>query len=64
LQRKLQQEMDSDRLRIRHLLQDLKQWVDVPIEGQADMFVSGQLQLLEMPKFVVLDTIRLLMSAH
>jgi|UPI00037075B7 heat-inducible transcriptional repressor len=63
VRQRLQQAMDSDRLKIRHLLQDLKQWADAPIEGQTDMFVSGQRQLLEMPEFTVLDTIRSLMSA-
>ena len=63
VRQRLQQEMDTDRLKIRHLLQDLKQWVDAPIEEQTDMFVSGQRQLLEMPEFTVLDTIRSLMSA-
>jgi len=63
VRQRLQLAMDSDRLKIRHLLQDLKQWADAPIEGQTDMFVSGQRQLLEMPEFTVLDTIRSLMSA-
>lgn len=60
-QLRLQDEMESDRLKIRHLLQDLKRWADAPIEGQTEMFVSGQRQLLEMPEFAVVDTIRSLM---
>ncbi|ATX79240.1 heat-inducible transcription repressor HrcA [Mariprofundus aestuarium] len=60
---RLQREMESDRLRVRHLLGDLKRWADAPTEGQTDMFVSGQRQLLEMPEFAVVDTIRSLMSA-
>ncbi|OIO73942.1 MAG: heat-inducible transcription repressor HrcA [Zetaproteobacteria bacterium CG1_02_53_45] len=60
---RLQHEMDSDRLKIRHLLEDLKRWADAPTEGQTEMFVSGQRQLLEMPEFAVVDTIRSLMTA-
>ena len=60
---RLQREMESDRLRVRHLLGDLKAWADAPTEGQAEMFVSGQRQLLEMPEFAVVDTIRSLMAA-
>jgi len=60
---RLQHEMDSDRLKVRHLLEDLKRWADAPTEGQTDMFVSGQGQLLEMPEFAVVDTIRSLMTA-
>ncbi len=60
---RLQHEMESDRLQIRHLLEDLKRWADAPTEGQGDMFVSGQRQLLEMPEFAVVETIRSLMTA-
>ncbi|ATX82367.1 heat-inducible transcription repressor HrcA [Mariprofundus ferrinatatus] len=60
---RLQREMESDRLRVRHLLEDLKRWADAPTEGQTEMFVSGQRQLLEMPEFAVVDTIRSLMAA-
>jgi len=58
---RLQHEMESGRLRIRNLLEDLKRWADAPTEGQTEMFVSGQRQLLEMPEFAVVDTIRSLM---
>ncbi len=60
---RLQGEMESDRLKVRHLLEELKQWADAPTEGQAEVFVSGQRQLLEMPEFAVVDTIRSLMAA-
>lgn len=60
---RLQREMESDRLRVRHLLEDLKRWADAPTEGQEEMFISGQRQLLEMPEFAVVDTIRSLMGA-
>lgn len=60
---RLQSEMESDRLEVRHLLEELKQWADAPTEGQAEVFVSGQRQLLEMPEFAVVDTIRSLMAA-
>ncbi|NWF36472.1 heat-inducible transcriptional repressor HrcA [Mariprofundus sp. KV] len=60
---RLQREMETDRLKVRHLLEDLKRWADAPTEGQTEMFVSGQRQLLEMPEFAVVDTIRSLMCA-
>jgi heat-inducible transcriptional repressor len=55
--------METDRLKVRHLVEDLKRWADAPTEGQTEMFVSGQRQLLEMPEFAVVDTIRSLMCA-
>jgi heat-inducible transcriptional repressor len=61
--RRLLHEMESDRLHVRRLLEDLKRWADTPTEAQADMFVSGQRQLLEMPEFGVIDTVRSLMTA-
>jgi len=61
--RRLRLEMESDRLRVRQLLQDLKRWADAPTQNQADLFVSGQRQLLEMPEFGVIDTVRSLMTA-
>jgi len=60
---RLQREMETDRLKVRHLVEDLKRWADAPTEGQTEMFVSGQRQLLEMPEFAVVDTIRSLMCA-
>jgi heat-inducible transcriptional repressor len=61
--RRLLHEMESDRLHVRRLLEDLKRWADAPTEAQADIFVSGQRQLLEMPEFGVIDTVRSLMMA-
>jgi len=62
-QRRLQHEMDDDRLHVRRLLEGLKQWAEAPTQGQEDMFVSGQRQLLDMPEFGVIDTVRSLLSA-
>ena len=61
--RRLLQEIESDRLHVRRLLEDLKRLADAPTEAQADIFVSGQRQLLEMPEFGVIDTVRSLMMA-
>jgi len=61
--RRLAAEMETDRLRIRQLLAELKAWADAPTVTQADLFVSGQSQLLEMPEFSVIDTVRSLVAA-
>jgi len=62
-QRRLRYEMESDRMHIGRLLEDLKHWTETPTEGKADMFVSGQRQLLEIPEFGVIDTVRSLLTA-
>ncbi|HKI61065.1 MAG TPA: heat-inducible transcriptional repressor HrcA [Mariprofundaceae bacterium] len=59
---RLRLEMENDRLHVRHLLEDLNRWADAPTEGENDLFVSGQRQLLEMPEFAVIDTVRSLMA--
>ncbi len=61
--RRLRYEMESDRIHIGRLLEDLKRWTESPTKGQADMFVSGQRQLLETPEFGVIDTVRSLLAA-
>ncbi len=61
--RRLRYEMESDRMHIGRLLEDLKRWTESPIKGQGDMFVSGQRQLLEIPEFGVIDTVRSLLAA-
>ncbi len=61
--RRLRYEMASDRMHIGRLLEDLKRWTESPIKDQADMFVSGQRQLLEIPEFSVIDTVRSLLAA-
>ncbi len=60
---RLQAEMRSDRLRMRHLLEDLKHWAESPNQDQPDLFVSGQRHLLDLPELAVVDTIRSLMAA-
>ncbi|MFQ5581100.1 MAG: heat-inducible transcriptional repressor HrcA [Mariprofundaceae bacterium] len=60
---RLAAEMETDRLRIRQLLEELKSWADAPATTQADLFISGQSQLLEMPEFSVIDTVRSLVTA-
>ncbi len=60
--RRLRREMENDRLHVRRLLEDLNRWATAPTEGQSDLFVSGQRQLLEMPEFAVIDTVRSLMA--
>jgi len=59
---RLKLEMENDRLHVRRLLEDLNRWADAPTEGENDLFVSGQRQLLEMPEFTVIDTVRSLMA--
>lgn len=60
--RRLHHEMESDRLHIGRLLEDLKRWTEAPTKNQDNMFVSGQRQLLEMPEFGVIDTVRSLLA--
>jgi len=62
-QRRLRHEMEQDRLHVRRLLEDLKRWAEAPTQRQDDMFVSGQRQLLAMPEFGVIDTVRSLLAA-
>jgi len=60
---RLRREMEQDRLHVRRLLEDLKRWAEAPTNRQDDMFVSGQRQLLDMPDFGVIDTVRSLLAA-
>jgi len=60
---RLRREMEQDRLHVRRLLEDLKRWAEAPTQKQDDMFVSGQRQLLAMPEFGVIDTVRSLLAA-
>ncbi len=59
---RLRREMKLDRMHIHRLLADLKRWADAPMEEQEDIIVSGQRQLLNMPEFGVIDTVRSLMA--
>ncbi len=60
---RLVREIDYDRLRIRQLLEELKQWTENPKEGKSDLILSGQSQLLKMPEFGVIETVRSLFTA-
>ncbi|MDT8376294.1 MAG: heat-inducible transcriptional repressor HrcA [Mariprofundaceae bacterium] len=60
---RLVREMDHDRLRIRQLLGELKQWAESPTEGKSSLIFSGQSQLLKMPEFGVIETVRSLFLA-
>lgn len=60
---RLVHEIEQDRLKIRQLLEELKQWTEDPTEGKTNLILSGQSQLLKMPEFGVIDTVRSLFSA-
>ncbi|MCF7821216.1 MAG: heat-inducible transcriptional repressor HrcA [Mariprofundaceae bacterium] len=60
---RLIREIDHDRLRIRQLLEELKQWAENPTKGKSDLIFSGQSQLLKMPEFGVIETVRSLFTA-
>ena len=60
---RLAREINHDRLRIRQLLEELKQWAENPTEGKSDLIFSGQSQLLKMPEFGVIETVRSLFMA-
>ena len=60
---RLVREIEQDRLKIRQLLEELKQWTEDPTEGKTNLILSGQSQLLKMPEFGVIDTVRSLFSA-
>lgn len=56
-------EINQDRLKIRQLLEELKQWTENPTEGKSELILSGQSQLLKMPEFGVIETVRSLFTA-
>ena len=60
---RLYEAMESDRLRIRGLLEGLMQWVGAPAGEKTDIFVSGQRRLLEVPELSVIETVRSLVTA-
>jgi len=60
---RLEKEITADRLKIRELLEQLKQWTENPTEGKSNLMLSGQTQLLQMPEFGVIDTVRSLFTA-
>lgn len=61
--RRLRRAMELDRQRIRVLLEDLKRWAESPTEDVDNLYIRGQGQLLEMPEFEVIETVRSLLSA-
>ncbi len=60
---RIEREIAQDRLRIRELLRELKQWADNPTKGNTDLILSGQSQLLSMPEFGVIETVQSLFTA-
>jgi len=60
---RLEKEIAEDRLKIRELLEELKQWTENPTERKSDLILSGQTQLLKMPEFGVIETVRSLFTA-
>jgi len=60
---RLLHEMESDRLRIRGMLDELVQWTKASARPQEEMIIRGQRQLLEVPELSVIDTVRSLMAA-
>ena len=60
---RLVHEIEQDRLKIRELLEELKRWTEDPTEGKTNLILSGQSQLLNMPEFGVIDTVRSLFTA-
>jgi len=60
---RLRREMETDRLRVRKLLDGLMQWAEEPARAQEDLFVSGQRHLLEVPELSVIETVCSLLTA-
>ncbi len=60
---RLRHEMEVDRLRIRKLIRSLSRWADTSSENEAELYVSGQKQLLDIPELGVVDTVRSLLVA-
>jgi len=60
---RLQHEMQTDHLRIRGLIAELTRWATVAAGQEQDLFISGQGQLLDIPEFGVVETLRSLLSA-
>ncbi len=63
MRRRLIREMEADRLKVRGLIEDLKNWAEASELQEPEIFVRGQPQLLEFPELGMLDTVRSLMSA-
>jgi len=60
---RLQHEMQADRLRIRSLVVELARWAATTANHEQNLFISGQGQLLDIPEFGVVDTLRSLLAA-
>ena len=63
MRRRLVREITSDRLRVRELIESLKEWAERPEVEEPEFLVRGQPQLLEFPELGMLDTVRSLMKA-
>jgi heat-inducible transcriptional repressor len=63
MRRRLIREMEADRLKMRELIEALKNWAETAEGEEPEIFVRGQPQLLEFPELGMLDTVRSLMSA-
>jgi heat-inducible transcriptional repressor len=63
MRRRLIREMEADRLKMRELIEALKNWAETAEIEEPEIFVRGQPQLLEFPELGMLDTVRSLMSA-
>ena len=63
LRRRLVREMQTDRLKVRELIESLKEWAERTDAEEPEILVRGQPQLLEFPELGMLDTVRSLMSA-
>ena len=63
MRRRLMHEMESDRLRVRELIESLKEWAERPEAEEPEILVRGQPQLLEFPELGMLETVRSLMNA-
>jgi len=63
MRQRLLHEMESDRLRVRELIESLREWAEGPEAEEPEILVRGQPQLLEFPELGMLDTVRSLMVA-
>ncbi|HXH65123.1 MAG TPA: heat-inducible transcriptional repressor HrcA [Mariprofundaceae bacterium] len=63
MRRRLIREMEADRLKVRELIEALKNWAEAAETEEPEIFVRGQPQLLEFPEIGMLDTVRSLMAA-
>jgi heat-inducible transcriptional repressor len=60
---RLRHEMEVDRLHIRKLIRSLSRWAESSDRNNAELYVSGQKQLLDIPELRVVNTVRSLLAA-